>query len=257
MNPPDEFYIGWEAEAAPGISRTLKRIALGLLAVALAIPVILATAQRTISRSVFEWGKQKSFSGILKVGPYPHLLVPRPGRSNSSPSFSSYLLVATWKFGLPPTAIAQFDNKPVSLKGTLFYRDNQTMIETRPDWIQWDHSSKTTNSLPATVSLGKQTLVGEIVDSKCFFGVMNPGRLTTHRACAIRCISGGCPPVLVVSLKERPPIYLLLVSADGKPVNDLVLDKIAEPLEISGEVERQGDLLILRANPSAYRRVAK
>jgi len=29
----------------------------------------------------------------------------------------------------------------------------------------------------------------------------------------------------------------------------------AEPVEISGEVERQGELLILRADPSTYRRV--
>ena len=34
-----------------------------------------------------------------------------------------------------------------------------------------------------------------------------------------------------------------------------VLDMVAEPLEITGEVERQGELLILRADPATYRRV--
>jgi len=110
-------------------------------------------------------------------------------------------------------------------------------------------------SAPQTISLGKQTLVGEIVDSKCFLGVMNPGQLTPHRACAIRCISGGVPPVLLVRQKDGPAAYLLLVSTDGKPVNKAVLNLVAEPVEITGEVQRQGELLILRADPSTYRRV--
>ena len=99
------------------------------------------------------------------------------------------------------------------------------------------------------------TLTGEIVDSKCFLGVMNPGQLTPHRACAIRCISGGCPPVLLVRQKDRPPLYFLLVSADGKPVNKPVLEMVALPVEISSEVARQGNLLILRADPATYRRL--
>jgi hypothetical protein len=103
--------------------------------------------------------------------------------------------------------------------------------------------------------LGRQTLVGEIVDSKCFLGVMNPGQLTPHRACAIRCISGGVPPVLLVRQKDGPATYLLLVSSEGKPVNQQVLDLVAELVEITGEVERQGDLLILRADPATYRRL--
>ena len=55
--------------------------------------------------------------------------------------------------------------------------------------------------------------------------------------------------------KYGPAIYLLLVSADGKPVNKQVLDMVAEPLEITGEVERQGELLILRADPVTYRKL--
>ena len=44
---------------------------------------------------------------------------------------------------------------------------------------------------PSYQPLGAVTLTGEIVDSKCFLGVMNPGNLKPHKACAIRCISGG------------------------------------------------------------------
>jgi hypothetical protein len=38
-------------------------------------------------------------------------------------------------------------------------------------------------------------------------------------------------------------------------VNKQVLNFISEPVEITGEVERQGELLILRAEPATYRRV--
>ena len=134
------------------------------------------------------------------------------------------------------------------------YRGNQTMIEVQPDSIQATNIA-TTAALPQAIPLGKQTLVGEIVDSKCFLGVMNPGQLTPHRACAIRCISGGVPPVLLVRQEDGPAIYLLLVSADGKPVNKQVLGMVAEPVEITGEVERQGELLILRADPTTYRKL--
>ena len=249
----DEFYIGWEAKTAPGIGRTVRRVVLVLLLIALLVPVVLAISQRMIGVSVFEWGNVKNFSGILQATPYPHLLVPRPGNADSKPRFSTYYLVAPWKFGLKPEAIAPFDGKSVTLKGTLIYRGNQTMIEVQPGTISAMNLT-TTNALPQTIALGKQTLIGEIVDSKCFLGVMNPGQLTPHRACAIRCISGGVPPVLLVRQRDGPAIYLLLVSADGKPVNKQVLDMVAEPVEITGEVERQGELLILRADPATYLR---
>jgi len=256
MNPTqsDEFYIGWEAKAASGIGKTVRKIVAALFLLALFAPVVLAVSQRMIGASVFEWGTHKTFSGILQTTPYPHLLVPRPGNANGLTRFSTYYLVGPWKFGLNPQAIAMFAGKSVTLKGTLIYRGNQTMIEVLPGSIQATNIAATTG-LPQAMPLGKQTLVGEIVDSKCFLGVMNPGQLVPHRACAIRCISGGVPPVLLVRQKDGQAIYLLLVSADGNAVNKLVLDMVAEPLEITGEVERQGELLILRADPTTYKRV--
>src|SRR6266496_4833013 len=255
MNQPDEFYIGWEAKAAAGIGKTVRKAVVVVLTLALLAPVAFAVSQRMIGASVFEWGTHKSFSGILQTTPYPHLLVPRPGNADGLPRFSTYYLVAPWKFGLDHEAIASLEGKSVMLKGTLIYRGNQTMIETKPEWIQAAQKTSATNTPPQSISLGKQTLIGEIVDSKCFLGVMNPGQITPHRACAIRCISGGIPPVLLVRQKDGSALYFLLVSPDGKPVNKQVLALVAEPVEITGEVERQGERLMLRADPATYRRV--
>jgi hypothetical protein len=251
----DEFYIGWEDKAAPNIAKTVRQAVIGLAILAWFIPAVLALCQHMIGASVFEWGTVKKFSGILKIEPYPHLLVPRPGLPGAQPNFSTYYLVAPFKFGLDREKLSRFEGKRVSLQGTLIYRGNQTMVEALPDSIRVAESQSPSLPNAETIPLGRQTLTGEIVDSKCFLGVMNPGQLTPHRACAIRCISGGVPPLLLVRQKHGPAIYLLLVSADGKPVNQAVLDLVAEPVQITGEVERQGELLILRADPATYKRV--
>jgi hypothetical protein len=105
------------------------------------------------------------------------------------------------------------------------------------------------------VVLGPHTLAGEIVDSKCYLGVMNPGQAKPHRECAVRCISGGVPPLFVATDSTGRALQLWLVSASGEPVNRQVLDLVAEPIEIAGEVRRANDRLYLRADPARYRRL--
>ena len=251
----NDFYIGWEPKAPPRIGKFLRLFVVMLFVAAIGLALAFAAVQRSIGVSVFEWGTVKKFSGILKLEPYPHLLVPRPGAADTQNNFSTYYLVAPFKFGLDRDRISALDGKSVLLQGTLIYRGDQTMVEALPDSIKAAETKSPMLMGAETIQLGRQTLTGEIVDSKCFLGVMNPGQLLPHRACAIRCISGGIPPVLLVRQKDAPPVYLLLVSADGKPVNQEVLDLVAEPVQITGEVERQDDLLILRANPKTIIRI--
>ena len=114
MNPQDEFYIGWQSKAPPDIGSRVRRAVMVLLALAIVLGVLLAVAQRTIGVSVFEWGKVKSFSGILKSQPYPHLLVSRPGTHGAPPSFSSYYLVKPFKFGLDAETTSRLDGQMVA-----------------------------------------------------------------------------------------------------------------------------------------------
>jgi len=251
----DEFYIGWEGSTAPGIGRFVRAVVALLFLVAIGLALAFAAAQHSIGVSVFEWSTVKKFSGVLKIDPYPHLLVPRPGATGARNNFSTYYLVAPFKFGLDRGKLSALDGKTVSLQGTLIYRGNQTMVEALPDSIKAMDKQFLPLHGTETIELGRQTLTGEIVDGKCFLGVMNPGQLLPHRACAIRCISGGIPPVLLVRQTNGAAIYFLLVAADGKPVNQQVLDYVAEPVQITGEVERQGELLILRADPATYLRL--
>ena len=144
----DEFYIGWEDKAPPDIGSRVRRAVLLLPACIVALGVMLPLAQRTIGVSVFEWGKVKSFTGVLRSQPYPHLLVPRPGASASQTPFSSYYLVKPFKFGLDSKIVGRLEGKTVNLKGTLIYRGNQTMIEVTDNSIKaLDDSGKTSRLL--------------------------------------------------------------------------------------------------------------
>ncbi len=253
MKSPEAFYIGWEAKSAPAIGKPVRRVVVVLVLLVVAVAAVVAASQRTIGVSVFEWGNLKTFSGVFEAEPYPRLLVARTNQVPNETGIATYYLVATWKNGLAPEAIRAFDGKSVTLKGTLIYRAEQQMIETKPEWIQLNGEAPVATP-PGPIALGRQTLSGEIVDSKCYLGVMNPGQYVPHRACAIRCISGGCPPLLVVKSTAGAPAHLFLVSAEGKPVNQEVLDFVAEPVKITGEVVRQGDMLIFKADPKTYQR---
>lgn len=254
----DEFYIGYLRQAPPGISAIIKKTVAIFIGLGILIAAILVAGQNAFYPSFFEFGNERIFEGKIVEKPYPMLHIQRPGNiENESAGQSQFYLVAFGKFGAEE-AVKGLDGQKVRLKGSLIYRDGETMIEIVGGSIE--KFSDEINS-PASVvyekstgiSKGKATLVGEIVDSKCFLGVMNPGNLKTHKACAIRCISGGIPPVFIVKTTGGETNYFLLISQKNKTVNTEVLEMIAEPVEISGEIVKQGDVLYLKADPGTYK----
>ena len=249
-----DFFVGYLPKAAAGLARFLKPRVLGLVALSATLAVLVTASQRPFSKAAFEFGETRDFEGWVQLIPYPTLLVERPG--SSAERYSRYLLVNPGKFGAGET-LADYDGKHVRLSGTLVYRDDRTMIELLPETVQIAGQDTPLGSDTAAwgTSLGSHTFRGEIVDSKCFLGVMKPGNLKPHRACATRCISGGVPPVLLVRREDGTALYLVLTGEDGGAVNEDVLDLVAEPVEITGEVLRYDDLLLLRADPAGFERL--
>lgn len=269
---PDDgpFYIGYLPEAPGALHRFTRRVVLPTMLVAWALGLTLAAAQRPFALSTYEFLELRMFSGRLEETPVPSLVVTPPGGGPAS----RFLLVSEFKWGAAGE-VAGFHGESVTLTGTLAYRDGKTLVELLPGSIEVietadvDGDTLTTAATMAAerlraglpdastaVRLGTHTLRGEIVDSKCFLGVMNPGDLKVHRACAARCIRGGIPPVLVVRDHRGVAAYLVLVGSDGRLVNGEVLAMIAEPLEVTGIVERYDDLLVLRADPKTFRRLS-
>ncbi|NUO78563.1 hypothetical protein HUU05_00675 [candidate division KSB1 bacterium] len=247
----EDFYIGYLPHAPRSIAVHLRKFIFVALACGALAALLFVIKQKSFAFSVFEFLQPRSFEGMISLAPYPTLSVLRPGKSGGLPTFSRYLLVAEGKHGALPE-VSPFNGKRVKLQGTLIYRDDQTMIELAPNTIALLAEAATiVTSQPQ--SLGTFTLAGEIVDSKCFLGVMNPGEMKTHQACAVRCIAGGSPPILVVRNQRAEITYLLLVSSAGRAVNEDVLTMVARPVEITGEVWQHDNLLSLRADPKTYR----
>ncbi len=76
-----------------------------------------------------------------------------------------------------------------------------------------------------------------------------------HRDCAVNCLRGGIPALFVVKDTGGNVSELWLLGNDGKPVNDRILDFVAEPVEITGEVRRRGDALYFYADPNQIKRL--
>ena len=107
------------------------------------------------------------------------------------------------------------------------------------------------------VSLGPIALTGEIVDSKCYLGVMNPGNGKVHRDCAARCISGGIPPSFLVKDDSGQSHVLLLSGSDGRKLGREVLSFVGEPIRIEGELGRVQGLFVFRADPGHFQRTGR
>ena len=96
-------------------------------------------------------------------------------------------------------------------------------------------------------------LSGEIVDSKCWLGVMKPATGTVHRGCATRCLSGGIPPLLMTTDSTGATMHLLLTGADGGPAHQWLKELVGRRVTVSGEVIRDGDLLLQRVRDVVVR----
>ena len=253
----DEFYVGYLPEAPPGIAARARLSAALLLAIGLAVGLLLVSRQQRFDAGVFEYGVSTRVEGVVQERPHPVLYVERPGVGPAGGAFSRYELVAYGKRGAGQL-VAGLDGRSVRLSGSLIYWQGRTMVEIEAGTVEPLNDA----ALEARVrqwqappeDLGERTLVGEIIDSKCFMGVMKPGRLKPHKACAIRCISGGIPPMLRVEDESGRAELFLLVGADGRAINHEVLGFVAEPVEICGRLKRHADFYVLEAEPDTYRR---
>jgi hypothetical protein len=244
----NDFYVGYVPKAPVSLARYVRKIivVLGILSVTAALALV--AGQMPFANSAFEYGKLRKFEGIIETHPYPTLLVARPGEVGQENKYSRYLLVAPGKHGADDL-VAAFDGKHVRLQGQPIYREGGAMVEIEPDSIS-PLDIAPTNQATAR-DLGSVTVSGEIVDSKCYLGVMNPGQGKVHRDCASRCLSGGSPPIFVASNGED---QFLLVGPDGHAIGrDALREFVAEPITIQGELLQEGETRMLRIDARALR----
>jgi nitrite reductase/ring-hydroxylating ferredoxin subunit/DMSO/TMAO reductase YedYZ heme-binding membrane subunit len=240
-----DFYVGYQPASPPGLARHTRRAVVTVTLLLGGTAAVLALAQPPFAAATFEYGRSREVTGRLLVHPYPALVVDAP---ESQPVASRvWLLAAPGKYGAKVTGP---EGGRVRVRGTLIHRDNAAMLEiTGLDTL----ADSGTAVSPPHEELGVFTLTGEIVDSKCWLGVMNPGEGKTHLACAVRCVSGGLPPMLVIRDAPGRERHLVLTDPRGGPMDARILPVVGRPVTVTGTVSREGELLFLRADPHAYR----
>ena len=143
--------------------------------------------------------------------------------------------------------VKDLNGKILSIEGNLIYYNGKTLIQiTDDEKVTLAKTFK--GEIPSKETISKMTLQGEIIDPKCYFGVMKPGKGKIHRSCAVRCISGGIPPVLATTDNNNMSQYFLLTDLNGHPINKEVLSFIGQPSEITGIVEKMEDWYLLKVN---------
>lgn len=238
--PTTEFPIGWQTKLP---ANTMRLIKASVTVLALAVPLVVGLCVwffSPVDRGRFEFGNEKVHKGFLYELPVPRLSI-----TSADGKSVNYILVGAGKFGAGDL-IKGADGRKVSLTGTLIERKPFRMIEiTRPETFRVIDPDAERRPAPTVSTLGEGEFTGELVDTKCWSGVMRPATGKVHRACAIRCLSGGVPPGLLVRDKSGDGVVLLLASDTGGKL-DYDVQLAATYIKVKGVLELHGETPVLR-----------
>jgi len=241
---PNEFYVGYLA-VPPRLRWAIRGLVLVLLVLVAADAWLLAALQPGAGDG--RWADAPTeFKGTLSRTPYPTL------RVATGAGTRTYVLVSDEKRGAEAVLGRIADGASVKIQGYEIERAAVRMIQLAATDVASDEAPAIV--APPIEIHGRATLDGEIVDSKCWLGVMRPGEGHIHKACASLCIRGGIPPMFVTRGSEGPQVMLLTLF-DGRAVPpDAILEYVADPVRLSGMVEKRGDIYLFKADLSTLTR---
>jgi hypothetical protein len=251
----EEFYIGWMGEAPKSFAAWIRKYLIVLLPVIIVLGALLALSQRKFGTGTFEFGTLTEVKGIYFKGPVPNIKVLNGKDIWGIENYITVPLIGFGKHGadgvladIEKEKSIILEGKEIILKGTLLYNDGELLMQIDANdqpLISVTDNKNDVAVLTQTKDLGLLDIKGEIVDPKCFFGVMKPGEGKPHKDCAIRCILGGIPPVLKVTNDEGRQNYYLIVGPIGEKMNEAVQDYVASPVTIHAKAVEYGDWIVL------------
>ncbi|MFA8436338.1 MAG: hypothetical protein ACEPOZ_17645 [Marinifilaceae bacterium] len=257
----NNFFIGYNPQLPKELYKFVRRIILWLFALFLLAGILIAFHHREISTSSFEFGQLTTVEGVYFATPVPLIKVLNGKDYYGNPVFKTIPLVNYAKFGaeelmqeVEKEYPSPFHGKKLQVMGTLLYDDGKILLELtkqKESILSMETITEEEALLyqPHIEDLGTQSLLGEIVDSKCYFGAMRPGFGKPHRSCAVRCISGGIPPVLAATNYMGETNYFLIRGHRKQAINKKVLPFVAEPVRLTGRLVRFDDWMVIYVDP--------
>ncbi|MEW6321131.1 MAG: hypothetical protein AB1635_08580 [Acidobacteriota bacterium] len=239
----DEFYVGYEGPPPPGMRRLVRRVVVAGLAVGLAAVAAATTLQRRLEPARFDFAAPTTVEGWLRLEPVPALLVPG-GRG-----VTVWWLVGPGKWSAD-RALGDVRSGWVRLDGKIIERGSWHMLEVVPGTAR-AISPGTPPPASAPVAERSVRLTGELVDGKCYLGVMNPGERTVHRDCATRCLSGGVPAFFAFRDAAGARRLALVLGADGRPAGPRLASLAGTPVTLEGRLATTGGADVLIVAPMA------
>ena len=253
MPQNDSFFIGWSNKTPSGYVKKTRLFVLSIIPIILLAAFAFINSQKPVNNAAFEFGTLTAVEGTLIKKPVPMLRMNMGNDLSGTPVFQHLLLVDVMKFGAEK-AIGEMEKvaghslygRAVKLNGTLIYYNGKTVLELTEGGSAFiGLSGQKAYADLAKEDKGTAKLRGEIVDTKCFFGVMKPGNGKTHKSCAVRCLSGGIPAILATENKDGQQDYYIILGEDGQSINMDLLDFTADHIQLTGKVERMEDWNIL------------
>jgi len=188
MSDKDDFFIGWAEKMPHADRRSFLGLGAALMVGAAAGGFTIATNQNAPGPGTWNQGDVREFTGVATAEPYAMLRT-----TNIDGTQKTALLSCLGKCGVA-ARIDSYEGQLVTIKGSLIQRGRHAMIAVGDglDWITPAGTAPPADLIfPTPQRIGKVSLAGEILDSKCWFGAMRPSEGKVHKACASLCIRGG------------------------------------------------------------------
>lgn len=239
MSDDEKFYVGYGDLPSSDRRFLLKAVPAGLVGLA-ASGAYIGTRAASSGGGRWETGTPVKLTGKIAMHPYPILWSDGIG----------IVLAGIGKLSADEY-VQKFEGEDVIVTGVKIVRGDCFMLGVAENDIRpYDRALP---AAPVIQSNGQTQLIGEIVDAQCFMGIMNPGYGRSHRGCATQCIRGGQPVYFSVGTSGATGggttcngEGFLLADENGNKINQRILDIVALPVAVSGELETIGNLKRLK-----------
>ena len=232
-DPP--FYVGY-LKLPRGLRGFLIGVLLILGVIDVGLALIVFGGQKAHGAGAWGTDGEVAYMGQFQAKPYPLVRLFATGDQPSR----ALLLVGENKVGAP-AGLDDLDGAMVEVRGYPIRRGDLLVLQLDQVPVRQDASTMA----PLPTDAGEPaTLVGEIVDSKCYAGAMNPGEGKAHESCGSFCLLGGIPALFLTRAADGSQHWYLMSSPDGGPVGDEARALVGQSVRLTGTIHRSDGLAI-------------